>query len=57
MKPKLNMNFDVNIATLVLGEGDAITMTYDELQEVYKLLKESFVDLKEQINERNRKIV
>lgn len=50
MKPKLNVNFDINIATLVLSDGYAVTMTYNELQEVYKLLKGSFEDIKEQTN-------
>ena len=50
MKPKLNVNFNVNIATLVVSDGNAVTMTYNELQEVYKLLKDTFEDLKEQTN-------
>ena len=52
MKPKLNVNFDVNIVTLVLSDGDAIIMTYNELQEVYKLLKDTFEEQKEQTNEK-----
>ncbi len=52
MKPKLNVNFNVNIATLVFSDGYAATMTYNELQEVYKLLKDTFEDVKEQTDEK-----
>lgn len=52
MKPKLNVNFDINIATLVLSDGYAVTMTYNELLEVYKLLKDNFEEQKEQANEK-----
>lgn len=51
MKPKLNVNFNLNIATLVFSDGYAVTMTYNELKKVYKLLKDTFEDLKEQTNE------
>lgn len=52
MKPILNVNFNVNIATLVFSDGYAVTMTYNELQEIYKLLKDTFEELKEQTNEK-----
>lgn len=52
MEPKLNVNFNMNIATLVFSDGYAVTTTYNELQEVYKLLKDSFEEQKEQTNEK-----
>lgn len=51
MKPKLNVNFNMNIATLVFSDGYAVTMTYNELQEIYKLLKDTFEDIKEKTDE------
>lgn len=51
MKPILNVNFNMNIATLVFSDGYSVVLTYNELQEVYKLLKDTFEDIKEQTNE------
>lgn len=58
MKPILkNMNFNVNLATLVFSDGYAVTMTYNELQEIYKLLKDTFEEVKEQTNENGRWVI
>lgn len=52
MRPKLNVNFNMNIATLVFSDGYSVVLTYNELQEVYKLLKDTFEESQEQTNEK-----